>query len=196
MMEKVYASLKESGQLDNTYVFLTSDHGINLGEHRRPGKGSYFEQDIRVPLLVASPGPDVTKPRKQMILNTDFAPTFLDLAGADASSSEAMDGTSFVPLLRDGADDAPWRKRILVEYEKVHREPEYDVLRSETTKWVQLPGSGERELYRLERDPFELDSRHRREASKSWRRSLNDKLNALENCSGEECREAEGFPEP
>ena len=145
------------GELDNTYVIFTSDHGFSLGDHRRPGKGSYFEQDIRIPLLVSGPDslvPADAKPRKQMILNSDFAPTFLDLAGA--SVPRGMDGTSFAPLLEEGGADLPWRDRILVEYEEVHREPEYDALRSKTTKYVQLPGTGERELYKLEQDPFEL----------------------------------------
>lgn len=53
MVAEFVKSLEESGQLDNTYIFFTSDNGFHMGEHNLPsGKMLAYEEDIHVPLLV------------------------------------------------------------------------------------------------------------------------------------------------
>jgi arylsulfatase A-like enzyme len=108
-------SLRDSGELDNTYIFFTSDNGFHLGEHRLgAGKWTPYEEDIRVPLVVRGPGVPEGETLPHMVLNNDLAPTFADLAGTEAPSF--VDGRSLVLLLTDEptpVDD--WRRRFLIE---------------------------------------------------------------------------------
>ena len=62
---RLYAALKETGQLDRTVVVFTSDNGFALGEHGRVDKRTMYEESIRVPLIVCDPrmNPDVREMR-------------------------------------------------------------------------------------------------------------------------------------
>jgi N-acetylglucosamine-6-sulfatase len=83
---------------DDTYVVLTSDNGFHLGQHRLwMGKGTPYDSDVRVPLVIAGPG--VTPGAREMpVSNIDLAPTFEDLAGLDSPAYRA--GSSFADSLR------------------------------------------------------------------------------------------------
>jgi N-acetylglucosamine-6-sulfatase len=75
-------ALRESGELENTYIFFTSDNGWHAGEHRlTPGKWTAYEEDIRVPLIVRGPGVPEGRELEHLALNNDLAPTFADLGG-------------------------------------------------------------------------------------------------------------------
>ncbi len=115
MVGDLFDSLRESGELDDTYVFFTSDNGFHLGQHRLgAGKWTAYEEDIRVPLIVRGPGVPEGETLPHMVLNNDLAPTFADLAGVDPP--DFVDGRSLVPLL-DGSPtpEEDWRQRFLVE---------------------------------------------------------------------------------
>ncbi len=80
---KVFQALTDLGQLDDTAMLFSSDHGFFLGEWRMYDKRLMHEPSIRIPLLIRYPRliqPGAT--RDEMTLITDLAPTFLDLAGA------------------------------------------------------------------------------------------------------------------
>jgi arylsulfatase A-like enzyme len=82
----------------NTYFFLTSDNGFHLGQHQlNGGKGSPYDSDTQVPLVVTGPGVR-QGPRRQFVSNMDLAPTFESLAGLKPPSS--VSGTSFAESLR------------------------------------------------------------------------------------------------
>ncbi|WP_370618749.1 sulfatase-like hydrolase/transferase [Mumia qirimensis] len=82
---------------ENTYVVLTADNGFHLGQHQlNGGKGTPYDSDTRVPLIVV--GPDVVPgERDQQVSNIDLAPTFEELAGLRPASYR--DGTSFARTL-------------------------------------------------------------------------------------------------
>jgi arylsulfatase A-like enzyme len=107
--------LRESGELDETYVFFTSDNGFHLGEHRLgAGKWTAYEEDIRVPLMVRGPGVPEGKTLPHMVLNNDLAPTFADLGEVDPPGF--ADGRSLKPLLDETpTGEGEWRQRFLVE---------------------------------------------------------------------------------
>ena len=83
----------------DTYIVLTSDNGFHLGQHQlNGGKGTPYDSDTRVPLVVIGPGV-VPGARDQFVSNIDLAPTFEGLAGLPRPSY--VSGRSFAPSLRD-----------------------------------------------------------------------------------------------
>lgn len=85
----------------NTYVVLTSDNGLHLGQlGLLRGKGTAYDTDTHVPVLVVGPGV-VPGPRTTMVSNIDWAPTFEQLAGLESPAYRS--GTSLVPTLTDPA---------------------------------------------------------------------------------------------
>jgi N-acetylglucosamine-6-sulfatase len=115
MIGDLFDALRESNELDDTYVFFTSDNGFHLGQHRLgAGKWTAYEEDIRVPLVVRGPGVPEGGRLPHMVLNNDLAPTFADLAGADAPGF--VDGRSLAPLLdATPTPEEDWRQRFLEE---------------------------------------------------------------------------------
>ena len=111
----VIQKLEQSGQLENTYIFFTSDNGFGIGEHAlSPGKGLPYEENIHVPLLVRGPGIKPNTTITQITSNIDLAPTITDMAGAD--SADFVDGRSFLPLLQaEATQTLDWRKGLLIE---------------------------------------------------------------------------------
>jgi len=183
MVGALVRELEEAGELDNTYIFFTSDNGFEQGEHRiKRGKNQAYEESVRVPLLVRGPGVPAGSKTGKLALNTDFAPTFADLAGAEF----AADGRSLKPLL-GGSQDPSWRRSILLE--RVPTPRGYRAIRTETHKYVEY-NNGEKELYDLRADPYELDNVYE-SADPSLLEDLKAKLDALKDCSEGGCREAE-----
>jgi hypothetical protein len=83
----------------DTYVVLTSDNGFHLGQHGLGrGKGSPYDSDVHVPLLVTGPGV-VPGSRTEVVSNIDLAATFEDLAGI--ASPAYRSGTSIAPTFTD-----------------------------------------------------------------------------------------------
>ncbi len=115
MIGDLMESLKESGELDDTFIFFTSDNGFHLGQHRLgAGKWTAYEEDIRVPLIVRGPGVPEGETLPHMVLNNDLAPTFAELAGA--RTPEFVDGRSLVPLLNEEPTPLEnWRRAFVVE---------------------------------------------------------------------------------
>jgi N-acetylglucosamine-6-sulfatase len=115
MIGQLVDTLKDSGELDNTYLVFTSDNGFHLGQHRlTAGKWTAYEEDIRVPLIVRGPGVPEGRKLEHLVLNNDLAPTFADLAGAGVPSF--VDGRSLKPLLADNPPPPDnWRQAFLVE---------------------------------------------------------------------------------
>jgi arylsulfatase A-like enzyme len=110
---KVYAALEEHKQLDKTFLMHTSDNGFFLGEWQRFDKRFMHEPSIRVPLVVRYPALAKAGSRcERMIINTDFAPTILDLAGQ--AVPVGLHGKSFKLLLSNPT--AEGRKDWYYEY--------------------------------------------------------------------------------
>lgn len=97
-------TLEETGELDNTIVIVTADHGDMLGERGLWYKMNFFEHSARVPLVMAGPGVVHGNVPNACSL-VDILPTLLDIAGLDQSTlGEPIDGRSLMPLARGDQD--------------------------------------------------------------------------------------------
>ncbi len=97
---RLLADLTRRGQLENTLIVFSSDHGLALGSHGRFGKQSLYSDDMRAPLIVAGPGvPHGTS--DAMVYLHDIFPTVCDLLKIDpaggASKPATLHGRSFAP---------------------------------------------------------------------------------------------------
>jgi N-acetylglucosamine-6-sulfatase len=182
LVEAVVTKLQSRGALGNTYVVFTSDNGYQLGEHRTQFKSWPYEESIHVPLLVSGPGVRLGSTTGKLVLNTDFLPTFTDLAGT--TTPPYVDGRSLRPVLTESATS--WRTAILLENRNKRI---YSGVRTATSKYLEYEG-GVRELYTLSTDPYEMSST----PTSSSAPSLQTRLQALKACARDSCRAAENGP--
>lgn len=191
MVGRLVGALRDKGELDNTYVVFTSDNGYRAGQHRLlvPPKRLAYEEDIRVPLIVRGPGVPRGVARSGMVLNNDLAPTIARWTSANPLLP--VDGRSLAPMLRPSPPSA-WRTALLVEgaaHERIGR-PAYRAVRTQNYLYVSY-ANRERELYNLERDPYELASFYPG-AGDVLKERLRRRLASLAGCGGARCRSAEG----
>jgi len=160
-MGRLYRTLKELDQLDNTLLIFAGDNGMFLGEHGMTDKRAMHEPSIRIPLLVRYP--KMVKPGvsiDRMVLNIDVAPTVLGIC--EAEPLKKVHGRSFKPLL--SGRSAEWRTSWFYEYnyeKQFPYTPNVRGVRTDRWKYVHYPhsdGSPDRhkaELYDLVSDPGE-----------------------------------------
>ncbi len=94
---RVLGKLEAMGELNNTYVFYTADHGMAIGRHGLQGKQNLYEHTWRVPFFAKGPG---IKPGSRVqgnIYLLDTLATLCDIAGICAP--ETNEGISFKPVL-------------------------------------------------------------------------------------------------
>jgi N-acetylglucosamine-6-sulfatase len=143
-----------------------------------------------MPLSVRGPGEAAGSTTDKLALNTDFFPTFTDLAGIQTPSY--VDGRSLRPVLEGSA--STWRTAILLERRissSSTRAAEYYGIRTDDgTKYVEYEG-GFRELYDLNRDPYELSNEYDGTTPPA---KLASRVRALKACAGDSCRAAENGP--
>lgn len=94
---RVLQRLESSGQLDNTYVIYTSDHGMAIGRHGLQGKQNLYEHTWRVPLIVRGPGIAAGSRAPGHVYLLDLLATLCDFSGIDPPSTN--EGISFRPIL-------------------------------------------------------------------------------------------------
>jgi len=147
-----------------------------------------------VPLIARGPGIAAGSSVGEIVLNIDLFPTIAELAGV--SAPPFVDGLSMTPLLT-GRNNG-WRNVALIEGFGKETEsneggepstPAFRALRSDAILYAEYE-TGERELYILRKDPYEL-SNIARQAPKSLLRQYSRSLNALAACAGSECARLE-----
>ncbi|MDF2924197.1 MAG: sulfatase [Paenibacillaceae bacterium] len=162
--------LEASGLTENTMVIYTSDQGFFLGDHGWYDKRFMYEESIKMPFIVRYPGHiEAGAAAKQMALNVDFAPTFLDYAGVEIPAD--IQGRSLRPIL-EGAPPSDWRTSMYYRYwmhvSNHHVYAHYGI-RTEQYKLIYYyadplgtaaalaePIAPEWELFDLRKDPNEL----------------------------------------
>lgn len=206
LVEEIIQTLQVHNALENTYVIFTSDNGFHMGEHGlTSGKGTAYEEDIHVPLLIRGPGIPAGGVIAQMAANIDLAPTIAEMANAAPPSF--VDGRSFMPCLRN--QKTIWRNGLLLEFGYIRDNEQnsaggdsetdnalvgvpggkYRGIRFENYTYVEYSG-GEIEFYDLLNDPYQLDNLAS-QLSAATLTDLHAQLQALQNCAGAECQKLE-----
>jgi arylsulfatase A-like enzyme len=185
---KVIAALKRSGRLDDTLIVFTSDNGWLQGQHRiQNAKELPYEPSIRVPLVVRGPGVAANAHLSQLVMNVDLAPTLLD--AAHVAPTLVQDGRSLLPLF--AAPATVWNRDILLERgpggNNTGTTRLYTGIRTDRFVYIEY-ASGERELYDLQADPFQLESKHADPAYASVQADLAARLARLRDCVGVACQ--------
>ena len=151
--------LDKNGLRENTVVIYTSDQGFYMGEHRWFDKRFMYEESMRMPFVMRYP-PMINEGTRidEMVLNLDFAPTLLSLAGVKIP--EQVQGKSMLPLL--GRGKHPWREAVYYhyyEYPDEHRVMPHFGVRTKRYKLIRFYGDGTFwELYDLVKDPAEMNN--------------------------------------
>ncbi len=151
---KVISALEEQGELDNTLIIYTSDHGDYIGEHGLWCKGlPCFRGAYEIPLVIGGAG--VENPGRtvdEFISLADFAPTFMELT--ETGCDRTFAGASIVPFLQDKVAEG-WRDAIFTQS---NGNEQYGIQRSVTTKeWKYVyNGFDYDELYDIINDPHEM----------------------------------------
>lgn len=102
-IEQLIKKVEAAGQLDNTYIFYTTDNGYHISQHRlHPGKECGFDTDINIPLIVRGPGIPAGRISTAVTAHTDLASTILNIAGAPRDDSDGIP----IPLTKQDEEDA------------------------------------------------------------------------------------------
>jgi len=99
---RVLRRLEAMGELDNTYIFYSADHGMAIGRHGLQGKQNLYEHTWRVPFIVKGPGIQSGLRVKGNIYLLDVLATLCDLADIEAPMTN--EGISFKPVLEGKRD--------------------------------------------------------------------------------------------
>lgn len=148
-------ALERSGQADDTLVVFMSDHGESLGAHGLYLKGvSPFDETYRIPCVIRWPNGIINPGREidELVSMTDFAPTFLEVAGCGGDLR--MSGRSLLPFLADRQPDG-WRDAVYAQCSGVEIYYTQRIVRTRDYKYVYNPLDVD-ELYDLRRDPWEM----------------------------------------
>jgi len=98
-MLAILRTLRETKQLDNTYVVFTSDNGWFNGEHRIPKEKYWlYDASARVPLVLRGPRLPRGRVSRELVSNVDLTATLLEIAGAKPGRTQ--DGRSLLPFAR------------------------------------------------------------------------------------------------
>jgi choline-sulfatase len=165
---KILATLEATGQMKNTLIVYTSDHGLNTGQHGMWEKGNgtlpqnFFEESIRVSCTLSWPAGGIRQNAvcNDFVNHCDLWATLLDVAGASPDEQTAArinsPGRSYLAQLQ-GRKVPEWRQAIISEYgnARMLRTERYKLIRRYAYDSVRFLD----ELYDLKEDPRETVNR-------------------------------------
>ena len=157
---RVLDELEATGDLANTYVFYTSDHGMAIGRHGLQGKQNLYEHTWRVPFIARGPGIAAGSRAQGNVYLLDVLQTLCDLAGIDAPAT--AEGKSFRDVLEGRAATV---RDVLFGVYAGGRKPGMRCIRKGDWKLIKYDvrdGTVRRtQLFDLSRNPNELMHPHR-----------------------------------
>ena len=186
---RLMAFLEARGQLDNTIIVLTSDHGDYLGDHWLGEKELFYEGAARIPMIVVDPDAacDPTRGAKddRLVESIDLIPTFMELAGCEELPDHWLEGRSLAPMLR-GQTVTEWRDAVFSECDYAIRharntlskgpeECRSFMIRTEDWKFILYEGFRP-QLFDMKNDPDELVDLGEDPSHEETRRQLSDQI--------------------
>ncbi len=191
---RILTYIDQHGLADNTILVFTSDHGDMLGGHGRIQKRIFFEESVRVPLLLRWNTHIPSGVNSEACINTpDIMPTLLELMGL--SVPEGYEGDSYAPLLMgNDQPDAPDDAFITnMHYGKFNHHEEYRAIRNAQYLYARMARIGKEFLFDHRHDPKEeknlAGEKAYQEVLHIFRKKLADKMKAL----GDEARPHEWY---
>ncbi|MEL0292504.1 MAG: sulfatase-like hydrolase/transferase [Alphaproteobacteria bacterium] len=188
-MGVLFKHLEASGQLDETMIVITSDHGDYMGDHWLGEKDLFHEPSVKVPLIVYDPSPAADATRgtvcDALVESIDLLPTFVEVAGG-MPRMEMLEGYSLLPLLRNAKVTGP-REFTISEYDYsvtpmaarlgvAPRDARLFMMRDARWKFIHAEGGFAPMLFDLDSDPDELIDLGRDPAYAAVRDACYDKL--------------------
>lgn len=166
---KVLDVLEATGQMENTLIVYTGDHGLNAGQHGLWEKGNstipqnFLEESTRIACTVSWPAGGVRQNATcdDLVNHPDLWATLLDIAGATPNAATTAKinspGISYLRQLR-GQKVSDWRQTMISEYgnARMARNGRYKLIKRYPFAGVTFPD----ELYDLKEDPRETMNRH------------------------------------
>ena len=144
---RVLAALEKSGRAENTYVILTADHGLAVGEHGLMGKQNQYECSMRMPLILCGPGIKPGKVVHEMVYQHSMYATTCDLAGVPIPKH--VEFPSLVPMLHEETA-TPLYDCMFGWLEGVQRS-----VRTREHKLIFYPKINRYQVFDLKKDPWE-----------------------------------------
>ena len=115
---RILDHLDETGQLADTMIVLTSDHGDYLGDHWLGEKDLFHEQSVKIPMIIYDPraAADATRGSTcdALVESIDLAATFVEVAGGEVPD-HIIEGRSLLPWLR--GETPEWRDFVISEFD-------------------------------------------------------------------------------
>ena len=168
-MGRLFQYLEDSGQMDNTMIVLTSDHGDYLGDHWLGEKDLFHDCSVKVPMIIYDPSEQADATRgttcDALVEAIDLAATFIDAQGGEVPD-HIVEGRSLMPLLRGETPD--WRDFAISEFDYgatgaavklglAPRDARLFMVACKRWKMMHAEGGFRPMLFDLEADPDELN---------------------------------------
>ncbi len=174
---RILWALESSGVAENTIIVFTSDHGEMMGSHSLIGKSVFYEEAVRIPLLLRVPFRRQSPARfEPAVSHIDLVPTLLDLLGRPARDS--LPGESLVGALSSG------KRREDHVFEEWHTMPNGPNARAVIAPdgWkLALYDTDRSLLFDRGRDPLEMHNLYDRPESQPVVRRLRRKIEAWQS---------------
>ncbi|MDO4571452.1 MAG: sulfatase [Planctomycetia bacterium] len=153
---RVLDALEEIGELDNTLIIFTSDHGEMMGSLGHMTKGKIYEESFLVPLLIRYPRGIPHRLENLMISPVDMMPTILGILGLEERIPASVEGTNYAEGLRSG-DFSATPKPVSAFFAFMGHKPVEGRRGVRTEKYAyQVFFDGTTELFNLHDDPYQM----------------------------------------
>lgn len=115
---RILDHLEDTGEINDTMIVLTSDHGDYLGDHWLGEKDLFHNPSVKIPMIIHDPRAEADATRgttcEALVEAIDLAPTFLEAAGGE-DASHILEGRSLRPWLH--GETPEWRNYAISEYD-------------------------------------------------------------------------------
>ncbi|MDT0552680.1 sulfatase-like hydrolase/transferase [Urechidicola vernalis] len=145
---RILDALEQTGQIDNTYIIFTADHGLAVGDHGFIGKQNMYDQSMRVPMIISGPRIPKSKQIHEMVYLQDAMATSLEIAEVKKPNYVAFN--SLLPLTKNSNKKSK-NQEVYGAYLDNQR-----MLRSKDFKLIVYPTIGKIRFYDIKNDPNEI----------------------------------------